>query len=428
LNEGRRPDDEGRETIMLKNYLTLAWKVLQRRKVFTAISLFGTSFTLVVLTVAVALFDHALSPMPPEVNLSRTLVMRRARMQGDGNTWQSSPGYRLVHDYARNLPGVERMTVQTDGSVATSFVQGRKIESSLKHTDAEFWQVYQFNFLEGSPYGAADVSSARLVVVINETSRTRFFGDRPAVGQYLDADGQRFQVIGVVKDVPSLRTPSADLYAPLTTQKSKGWEEEYLGDYTPAFLLAPNARAEDVRAEFVSRLGTWKPPANSNWKTLSATLETPFESTGRNMYPGNTDFTRTYGGFLRMVLAGAALLFMALPAINLVNLNVSRIMERASEIGVRKAFGASSRTLVVQFVVENLALTMIGGLLGFLFAGFVLRAINQSGLIPYADMSLNPRIFLWGVGLSVVFGLLSGVYPAWRMSRVHPVVALKGTR
>ena len=168
---------------MLKNYLTLAWKVLQRRKVFTAISLFGTSFTLVVLTVAVALFDHTLSPMPPEVNLSRTLVMSRARMQGDGNTWQSPPGYRLIHDYARNLPGIELMTVQTEGSLATSFVQGRKIESTLKHTDAEFWRLYQFSFLEGSPYGAADVTSARLVVVINETSRKRFFGDESAIGQ-----------------------------------------------------------------------------------------------------------------------------------------------------------------------------------------------------------------------------------------------------
>ncbi len=56
-------------------------------------------------------------------------------------------------------------------------------------------------------------------------------------------------------------------------------------------------------------------------------------------------------------MVGAALLFMLLPTVNLVNLNVSRIMERASEIGVRKAFGASSRTLVGQFVVENLVLT-----------------------------------------------------------------------
>ena len=412
---------------MLKNYLTLAWKVLQRRKVFTAISLFGTSFTLVVLTVAVALFDHTFSPMAPEVNLERTLVMERARMQGDGSTWQSPPGYRLIHDYARNLPGVELMTVQTGSTLATSFVQGRKIESQLKHTDAEFWRVYQFSFLEGSPYSTADVGSARLVLVINETSRARFFNGQNAVGRYIDADGQRFQVIGVVNDVPSLRTPSADLYAPLTTQKSKGWQEEWLGNFAPAFLLAPGARAADVRAELHSRLATWKSPL-PQWKTLSTTLETRFENTGRNVYPGRTEFTETYGGFLVAVLTGAALLFMALPAINLVNLNVSRIMERASEIGVRKAFGASSRTLVVQFVVENLALTLIGGLIGFVIAGFALRAINDSGLIPYAALTLNPRIFIWGMALAGVFGLLSGVYPAWRMSRVHPVVALKGTR
>ncbi|MGI8673332.1 MAG: ABC transporter permease [Luteitalea sp.] len=412
---------------MLKNYLKLAWKVLQRRKVFTAISLFGTSFTLVVLTVAVALFDHTFAPMAPEVNINRTLVMSRARMQGEGSTRQSNPGYRLISEFARGLPGVELMTVQTGGSLVTSFLEGRKIESTLKHTDGEFWRVYQFEFLEGGPYSPADVESARLVAVVNETSRHRFFRGQPAVGRYIDADGQRFQVIGVVRDVPSMRTPSADLWAPLTTQKSKGWQEEYLGNFNPAFLLAANTRAEDVRAEFASRLKTFKSPL-PQWKTLSAALETRYEGAGRNLYPGRTDFTRTYGGFLTGMLVLAALLFMALPAINLVNLNVSRIMERASEIGVRKAFGASSRTLVVQFVVENLALTLIGGLIGFVFAGLVLRAVNQSGLIPYAALALNPRIFMWGMALAAAFGLLSGVYPAWRMSRVHPVIALKGTR
>jgi putative ABC transport system permease protein len=101
-------------------------------------------------------------------------------------------------------------------------------------------------------------------------------------------------------------------------------------------------------------------------------------------------------------------------------------MERASEIGVRKAFGASSRTLVGQFVVENLVLTLVGALVGFVAAGLVLQLINASGVIQYAELSLNYRIFAWGVGLAVVFGLLSGVYPAWRMSRMHPVQALKG--
>jgi putative ABC transport system permease protein len=117
---------------------------------------------------------------------------------------------------------------------------------------------------------------------------------------------------------------------------------------------------------------------------------------------------------------------MLLPAVNLINLNTSRIMERASEIGVRKAFGASSRTLVGQFVIENLVLTLVGAAIGFVVSAMALGAINGSGWIQYAELSLNYRIFGWGAALAVVFGLLSGVYPAWRMSRLHPVQALKG--
>jgi putative ABC transport system permease protein len=103
-------------------------------------------------------------------------------------------------------------------------------------------------------------------------------------------------------------------------------------------------------------------------------------------------------------------------------------MERASEIGVRKAFGASSRTLVGQFIVENVMLTLAGGLVGFVLSGFVLDAMNRSGGFPYAQLTLNVRIFVYGVALATVFGVISGVYPAWRMSRLHPAQALRGGR
>ena len=82
--------------------------------------------------------------------------------------------------------------------------------------------------------------------------------------------------------------------------------------------------------------------------------------------------------------------------------------------------------LVGQFLVENVVLTLVGAALGFVFAAWLLRAVNASGIIQYASLQLNYRIFAWGVGLAVAFGLLSGVYPAWRMSRLHPVEALKG--
>ena len=123
---------------------------------------------------------------------------------------------------------------------------------------------------------------------------------------------------------------------------------------------------------------------------------------------------------------GSRTLFMLLPTVNLININVSRIMERASEIGVRKAFGASSWTLVGQFVVENVLLTLVGGVIGFLGSWLVLQTFTRSGLIPYAEFNLNYRIFLYGLATAIFFGLFSGVYPAWKMSRLHPVQALKG--
>jgi len=151
-----------------------------------------------------------------------------------------------------------------------------------------------------------------------------------------------------------------------------------------------------------------------------------FDLLGRMFTANGTGLGHSYGRRLQIALAAASLLFMLLPAVNLINLNTSRILERAPEIGVRKAFGASSRTLVGQFIVENLVLTLVGAAIGAIAAAVLLAAINNSGVIPYAHLTLNYRILGWGVLLAVVFGLLSGVYPAWRMSRLHPVEALKG--
>ena len=117
---------------------------------------------------------------------------------------------------------------------------------------------------------------------------------------------------------------------------------------------------------------------------------------------------------------------MLMPTINLVNINVSRILERSSEIGVRKAFGASSATLIGQFLVETIFLTLIGGLLGLGLSGAMMQLINDSNVIAHARLALNWRIFAMGMGLSVLFGLISGVYPAYKMSKLQAVEALKG--
>ena len=112
--------------------------------------------------------------------------------------------------------------------------------------------------------------------------------------------------------------------------------------------------------------------------------------------------------------------------INPFNINVSRIIERSSEIGIRKAFGASSRTLVGQFIVENVILTLIGGTVGFLISITALEIVSGSGIVPYGEFTLNIRIFLYCFAICLFFALFSGVYPAFKMSRLHPVDALRG--
>jgi len=134
---------------MLRSYLKLAWKVLWRRKFFTAISLFGICLTLVVLMVATAVLDHIFAPLAPEVRQHRTLSVLRARMTGEHVQSTSMPGYLLLDRYARDLPGVERTAIFAMPRTVYSYWNGQRIRSLIKRTDAEYWRVLDFRFLEG---------------------------------------------------------------------------------------------------------------------------------------------------------------------------------------------------------------------------------------------------------------------------------------
>jgi len=412
---------------MLKHYLTLAVKVLLRRKFFTFISLFGISFTLLVLMVVTALFDHTFGPGETEPRQGRTLYVSRAVMYGPHSTWSSDAGFKLLDKYARGLPGVERLSIFASDRTAYSYVNGQKIGSALKRTDDEFWRILDFTFLEGNPYGTQDVAEARFVAVINATTRRRFFEGAPALGRPIEVDGQRFRVVGVVEDVSELRTaPYAEIWVPYTTAKSDAYKGEIMGGFN-ALALAKDAGAMgQIHEEFNSRLQRVELPDPKNYKTVVAPFETKLEAFARWLPISDRKEPEPQLWRLVALMAGLALLFVLIPTVNLVNINISRIMERASEIGVRKAFGAPARTLIGQFLVENILLTILGGLLGFVLSYFVLRALERSGVFAYAHFSLNLRVFAAGMALAVLFGLISGVYPAWRMSRLSPVDALKG--
>jgi putative ABC transport system permease protein len=415
---------------MIKNYLKVALKILARRKFFTFISLFGVSITLLVLLVAAAIFDHSLAPHAPEVRSDRTLGVYQLAMRGKENSSDSEPGYGFLDRFVRplaELPQVERLAIVSSPASAVSYAGGRKIESQLRRVDGEFWRILEFEFVEGGPFTPEDESAARFVAVINEATRGRFFGGEPAAGRAIEVDGQRFRVIGVVRDVPALRfSSSADVWVPISTAKSAAYKDQWLGGFNALILARSRGDFPAIKAEFQALLREAERhiPDSKRYQTLHAGADTLFEAHVRSLTPGGA--AEVHPGRARGLIFLLMLLFMLLPTLNLININLSRILDRASEIGVRRAFGASSRTLVGQFLVENVVLTLLGALVGLVLAAGVLSALNASGVLPYAHLQLNFRIFFYGLAMAVFFGILSGVYPAWRMSKLHPVQALRG--
>jgi putative ABC transport system permease protein len=409
---------------MWAHYGKLALKVLWRRKVFTAISLFGIGFTLMVLLVLSAMIDHLLAPRAPESRLSRMLHVSYVSLEGARSRSNGSAGYGFLDRYVRDLPGVEEMAIVSEPQDAGGFVDGEKVVSKLRHADDRYWTLLDFEFIEGAPYGAADEKGANQVAVISESTRLRYFGAGSALGRTIDAGGGSYRVVGVVRDVPSYRTAAqGEIWVPVSTARMPNYRDQLRGTFHGLLLARSQADFSAIRAEFAARLQRVEFP-DSTYTVIRSVPMTRFQETARQAIYSEPESPATTR--LVAVIVVGALLFMLLPAINLVNIDVSRIFERSAEIGVRKAFGASSSRLVVQFVFENVVLCVIGGGIGLAGAALLLAWINSTGFIAYSEFGLNMRVFAYGLALALFFGGISGVYPAWRMARLHPVAALRG--
>ena len=403
--------------------LKLTFRVLARRKVFTAISLFGVSFTLATLMVVSSLADHAFGSHPPDPDHATTVGVVKMRLAGEHSIWGGYPGYGFIDKQVRTLTTAERVAILSVTESGSVYESGRKFDLQVKDVEPAFWELTRFRFLEGSPFSAEDDRSARQVAVINQTTRTRLFGGDPAVGRTLEFAGRTFRVVGVVPDVSAFQFATAsDVWFPMGARIGTGYRSQMQGGH---LALVRFRNAEDkaaAKAELATRMAAMQLP--EGYTEVQSGLDTPLEALSREMFGGDMKSSRPALVIaLFMTLAG---LFMVLPAVNLANLAISRTLERAGEIGVRKAFGASRSQLIGQLLFENLILTLIGGAISVPLASLTLAILNRSGIVEYADFGINGPVLLWGLLAAIVFSVLSGIYPAWRLSRLAPAEAMRG--
>jgi putative ABC transport system permease protein len=412
---------------MLVNYFKIAIAVLRRQKFFTFISLFGISFTLTIVIVVAAFVDETFSPGYPDVNRDRELYVDRMQLRNTKNesSINAGPSYYFIDHYVSRLRTPVKIAILSGSSPVTTYINSKKYVNSVRSTNDQFWEVLQYDFIEGKPYTKQQVDNGERVAVITERTRKSYFGEGvPTVGKYIETLNRQYRVIGVVRSLAYTSNVFADIYIPLLLTQADIHDFSLIGGHTCILLLDSKADISRMKDEF-NRMAAKVPIDDKRFDRKLVFADTYLESFFREIHMGFTEGADGGVGISLLIVSIFFLLFLLMPTLNLVNINISRIMDRYSEIGVRKAFGASSRTLVYQFIVENLILTFIGGAVGVGLSFITIQIINSRDFMDTVHLVVNFHVLFFAVFASLVFGLLSGVYPAWRMSRMNVVTALK---
>lgn len=410
---------------MLKNYFKIAIAVLKRRKFFTFISLFGISFTLTIIIVITSFVDHFFSPSYPDTNREREVYILDLKLTSPEMYYKGQMSARYFDRYVSKLQPYGKLAMHSEAKPTNAYVNAKKIVINAKYTNDQFWDVFEYAFVEGKPYDKQQIESGQKVIVISEDTRDNYFGEETSVvGKYLETDNVKYRVTGVVKNVAkTLRYNYGDAYLPYTEAKVDFTSRAYTGIFL-ATVLAENKEDIPMIQEQYQQVVS-KVQLNKNEYDHIESYADPYYKLFTRQSVGGGDGDDAGVARTFTVVSIVFLLFLLLPTLNLVNINISRIFERASEIGVRKAFGASSKVLVLQFMVENIILTLIGGIIGVAFALLAITIFNKSEVIDNLELTVNFTVLFYSLIACLIFGFVSGVYPAWRMSKLDVVTALK---
>lgn len=409
--------------MMLKNALWIAAKVFWRRKMFTAINLLCIVLTLVVLLVVTAVMEHSFAPSGIDVNRDRVLEVSQFVTFGKNRVMLGGLGQKMIDTHLRNLQHAEKVSMVSNSIPAAIYQDDRVEKVSLVYTDAAYWEIYYYPLLEGRYLHSSEVEQGRFVAVINTSLAQKMFGAVSALGKKLNVRGYQYEVIGVFNDGLRGAAPS-HVWVPYTTSPVSA-DRVMAGDYSARLLAHQPSELAALKQEVLEIGRTIQIADPHEWSKTLLLANTKLDMVARGF--GSDPYSEDSGATEFLFWVGVLMfLFMLLPALNLINLNVGRMMERSAEIGVRKAFGASTFELVMQFLIENIVLCLVACAIALLATQGLLMWLNHSGVIPYLELGINFSILLYGLVITLVFGVVSGVVPAWRMACLDPVIALKG--
>ncbi|TYA92365.1 ABC transporter permease [Seonamhaeicola marinus] len=409
---------------MIRNYFKIAWRNLTKRKVFTAINVFGLSMGFASSILIYLFISHHLSF--DNFHKDSDNIYRITTEEHIGQTHyitSAPPGFAKVFReefaYADKVAKTARernLIIDIPKNNSTT-----KFKQDISFVEEDFFKIFNFPLLDGShSISLSDPNTA----VITEQKALDLFGKKDVVGEtFVLENDKTIKITGVLKDFPETTFFDGDIFVAFKNLKDfSNWTaSETWGGITSSLQcfikLNPNQDMSAIENALLELPKKYRP----NYKNKHVYQLQPLS---------DMHFNPVYGGLnpAFLIIFGIIGLFLiGIASINFINISSAQAFYRSKEIGVRKVLGSLKQQLFWQFLVETLLISFIASCLGFLVTAFTLPSFNTLfDLELTLNSLLDIKFITFFIALLVSVSLLAGSYPGILIARIVPVLALKG--
>lgn len=312
------------------------------------------------------------------------------------------------------ITGVSAVAPSTSGRYQIT-ARGTNTNTSVSGVTAGYLTVRNIAVDQGSFISDQNNVSTSKVAVLGPTTMTDLFGADAAadqvIGQTIRIKGFEFKVIGVTVSKGGSGFTNQDdiIYVPVTTA------QQYLTGDRYVSTISVQASSADVMTQVQNDLTSLLLTRHN----ISDLQQADFNVVNQADIIGAAS---SVTGTLTALLAAVAGISLVVGGIGIMNMMLTTVTERTREIGLRKAIGAKRRDISLQFLVESVALTFIGGFFGIVLGWLIAYALSAFGIIQ-ASVTLSSVLLAFGVSAGI--GIIFGYYPATRAAKLNPIEALR---
>ena len=394
------------------------------RGFFTVLgTVFGVTFLIAVITLIEGMNQYVEKEFKGAVYGVNTVTLKRLPTFDDGDEaqqrlWRRRP--RLTFDDAEWLearmetPGVLSLSASTGGKALGP--RGREVENvSITGATASWFQVREMALADGRPFSPNEADRGLPVVVIGQDVAQGLFPGRNPIGETIRLRNFPYRVIGVIEKQGKLfglfsldNVAIAPIRSNLNGFVNNGRKNTV---DEVSFRVSHDAQVAQAKGEM------------EGWMRIRHRLRpgepSDFEVETAEESLSGWDKIRT---ILLLALPGLVGISLVVGAVVIMNIMLVSVSERTREIGIRKSMGARRSDILLQFLFEASALSGLGALFGIGLGILLAKAVQAYSRLPVSVAGWSVAL---AIGLGVGVGVASGVYPAWRASRLDPIVALR---